>query len=160
MTVSGLLDQSCNILVISWLYQTCYNNLVTFLLYHDCIRLVRTTLWHSCHIMTVSDLLEQPCNILVISWLYHADLLEQPCDKSGNTIKLVTTTGNKQCEHNLSTACEQIVTTCLQTCAEQWKSHSLSARCVRIACSQLSRVGCSEVVVVRYCSELQFSSSQ
>ena len=50
-----------------------------------------------------------------------SDLLEQPCDKSDNAIKLVTsclitaacsklvtTTGNKQCEHNLSTAREQI----------------------------------------------------
>jgi hypothetical protein len=48
-----------------------------------------------------------------------SDLLEQPCNKSDNAIKfvnklltayskLVTTTGNKQCEHNLSTACEQI----------------------------------------------------
>jgi hypothetical protein len=45
-----------------------------------------------------------------------SDLLEQPCNKSDNTIefvttacsKLVTTTGNKQCEHNFSTACEQI----------------------------------------------------
>ena len=55
--------------------------------------------------MTVSDLLE----------------VEQPCNKSDNAIKfatscilltacskLVTTTGNKQCEHNLSTASEQI----------------------------------------------------
>jgi hypothetical protein len=51
-----------------------------------------------------------------------SDLLEQPqCNKSDNAIKLVTTyklltacsklvptTANKQCEHNLSTACEQI----------------------------------------------------
>ena len=47
-------------------------------------------------------------------------VLEQPCNKSGNAIKLacsklltafsklVPTTGNKQCEHNLSTTCEQI----------------------------------------------------
>jgi hypothetical protein len=29
MTVSDLLEQPCNILVISWLYQTCWNNLAT-----------------------------------------------------------------------------------------------------------------------------------
>ena len=50
-----------------------------------------------------------------------SDLLKQPCNKSDNAIKLVTiklmltaysklvTTGNKQCEDNLLTAC-------LQTC--------------------------------------------
>jgi hypothetical protein len=49
-----------------------------------------------------------------------SDLLEQPYNKSDNAIKLatikqftacfkiLTTTGNKQCEHNLSTVCEQI----------------------------------------------------
>ena len=44
-----------------------------------------------------------------------SDSLEQPCNKSDNAIKLVTscqqlvtTTGNKQCEDNLLTACEQI----------------------------------------------------
>jgi hypothetical protein len=48
-----------------------------------------------------------------------SDLLEQPYNKSDNAIKLatikqftacfkiLTTTGNKQCEHNLSTVCEQ-----------------------------------------------------
>jgi hypothetical protein len=71
-------------------------NLVTFLLYHDCIRLVGTTLsqvWW-CH---------QACYKLLTA-----------------RSKLVTTIGNKQCEHNSSTACEQIwnnlfadfVTTC------------------------------------------------
>jgi hypothetical protein len=59
--------QPCNILVISWLYQTCWNNLVASLI-------------------MPSSLLEAV----------------KAC------FKLVTTTGNKQCEHNLSTACEQI----------------------------------------------------
>ena len=47
-----------------------------------------------------------------------SDLLEKPCHKSDNAIKLVTScqqlvpnllqqTGNKQCEHNLLTTCEQ-----------------------------------------------------
>jgi hypothetical protein len=64
--------------------------------------------------------------------------------------KLVTTTGNKQCEHNLSTTYEQIcnnlfayytrknaqVVTGLQT--RCYKSvHKLSTSCVRTACSQL-----------------------
>jgi hypothetical protein len=56
-----------------------------------------------------------------------SDLFEQPCNKSNNAIKPVryklskacferfTTTGNKQCEHNLSTACQQICNT-LPTC--------------------------------------------
>jgi hypothetical protein len=67
-------------------------NLVTFLLYHDCIRLVRTTLkqvWW-CH---------QACYKLLTA-----------CSK------LVTTTRNKQCEHNLSTLLKRFVTICLQTC--------------------------------------------
>jgi hypothetical protein len=35
------------------------------------------------------------------------NLLAQSCNKVDHAIKLVTTTGNKQCEHNLLTACEQ-----------------------------------------------------
>ena len=61
--------------------------------------------------MTVSDLLEQLCN--------NSD----NANMSDNAIKLLTacsklvpTTGNKQCEHNLSTACEhRFVKTYLQT---------------------------------------------
>jgi hypothetical protein len=53
-----------------------------------------------------------------------SDWAEQPCNKSDNAIKLVTscqrlvpTTRNKQCEHNLSTRfVNRFVTTCLQTC--------------------------------------------
>jgi uncharacterized membrane protein YhfC len=56
MTVSDLLEQPCNILVI-------YIMNVSDLLEQPCNILV-------IYIMTVSDLLEQPCNILVISWLY------------------------------------------------------------------------------------------
>jgi hypothetical protein len=62
-----LCHQPCNILVISWLYQTCQNNLVTSLIMHQACYKLRTA-----------------------------------CSKR------VTTTGNKQCEHNLSPACEQI----------------------------------------------------
>ena len=47
-----------------------------------------------------------------------SDLLEQPCNKSDNATKIVTSckqlvpnllqqTRNKQCEHNLLTTCEQ-----------------------------------------------------
>ena len=53
-----------------------------------------------------------------------SDLLEQPCNKSDNAIKLVISccqlvpnllkqTRNKQCEHNLLTTCEQ---TCYNLC--------------------------------------------
>ena len=53
-----------------------------------------------------------------------SDLLEQPCNKSDNIIKLVISccqlvpnllqqTRNKQCEHNLLTTCEQ---TCNNLC--------------------------------------------
>ena len=68
--------QPCNVLVISWRYQTCQNDLVTGLICHQ-----------SCYKLLTA------CS------------------------KLDTTNGNKQCEHNLSTACEQIrITSCLQTC--------------------------------------------
>jgi hypothetical protein len=102
------------------------------------------------------------------------NLLAQSCNKADNAIKLVTSyeqlvpdllqqTGNKQCEHNLLTACEQTcnnlfadllqavrfyacsslfsrknaeVVTSLQT--NCYKSvYDLSRRCVRTACSQL-----------------------
>jgi hypothetical protein len=65
--VTTMFRQPCNILVISWLYQTCQNDLVTGLICHQ-----------SCYKLLTA------CS------------------------KLDTTTGNKQCEHNLSTACEQI----------------------------------------------------
>jgi hypothetical protein len=70
---------------------------------HDItIWLVVTTLWHSCYIMTVSGLLEQSCN-------KSDNACHQACYKLLTACpKLVTATGNKQCEHNLSTACEQI----------------------------------------------------
>ena len=53
-----------------------------------------------------------------------SDWAEQPCNTSDNAIKLVTscqrlvpTTRNKQCEHNLLTRfVNRFVTTCLQTC--------------------------------------------
>ena len=52
--------------------------------------------------MTASDLLEQPCNKSDIAIKLACYKLLTACSK------LVTTTGNKQCEHNLSTTCEQI----------------------------------------------------
>jgi hypothetical protein len=55
---STLATQCCNILVISWLYRTCWNNLAISLI--------------------------MPSRLTACS-------------------KLVTTTGNKQCEHNMST---------------------------------------------------------
>ena len=42
--VTTLFQQGCYNHDITILLQTCVVNLVTFLLYHDCIRLVRTTL--------------------------------------------------------------------------------------------------------------------
>jgi hypothetical protein len=71
---------------ITRMLQPCVVNLVTFLLYHDYIWLVRTTYMTS---------------LIMPSSLLQAVLITA-CSK------LVTTTGNKQCEHNLSTACEQI----------------------------------------------------
>jgi hypothetical protein len=91
---------------ITILLQPCIVNLVTFLLYHDCVRLV-------------------------------SDLLEQPCNKSDNAIKLVTN-------------CQQLVPNLLQqlgtseyTSEYTRKSCSKSANkpstsCVRTACLKLS----------------------
>jgi hypothetical protein len=53
---------------------------------------------------TVTTLYRQSCNILVTFLLYHDCIrlvIEQSCNKSRNATKLVTTTRNKQCEHNL-----------------------------------------------------------
>ena len=52
--------------------------------------------------MSVSNLLEQPCNKSD-----NASKLVTSCFKTA-CLTLVTTIRNKQCEHNLSTACEQI----------------------------------------------------
>ena len=62
-----------------------------------------------------------------------SDLLEQPCNKSDNINKVVTscsqlvpnllTTWDKQCEHNLLTACTvgRLATRCeILTCVEQY----------------------------------------
>ena len=108
-----------------WTTCTVYNNLVDIIrlvarLFQQvrysndtrqyCYNLVSSTLQRSCYIMTVSDLLE-------------------PCNKSNNVIKLVTSClqhvpnllqqlGTSSAKHNLSTACEQISNNlfCLQTC--------------------------------------------
>jgi hypothetical protein len=62
--------------------------------------------------MTVSDFLEQPCNksdvikLVRTTSLMTSDLLQGYLLTARS--KLATTTGNKQCEHNLSTAWEQI----------------------------------------------------
>jgi hypothetical protein len=71
-----------------------------------------------------------------------SDLSEQPCNKSDNAIKLVTscqqlvpTTGNKQCEDNLSTACEQI---CNNLCTTHVKiSQLVNKMSSQQACSKL-----------------------
>ena len=61
--------------------------------------------------MSVSDLLEQLCNNSD-----NANMSDNAIKLLTACSKLVTTTGNKQCEHNLSTACEhRFVTTYLQT---------------------------------------------
>jgi hypothetical protein len=121
MTVSDLLQQPCNksddaIKLVT----SCYQLVTTLLILSDLIRLFQQVryshdktillqpLLHSCYIMTVSDLLEQPCN------------------KSDNAIKLVTSC--RQLVSNLlqqlgtssaKTTCRQLanrfVTTCLQT---------------------------------------------
>jgi hypothetical protein len=80
-----LFQQVCYNLDITILLQPCVVNLAIFLLYHDCIRLVRTTCYKS----------DNAINLVTYKLL-------TACSK------LVTTTGNKQCEHNLSKACEQI----------------------------------------------------
>jgi hypothetical protein len=68
---------------IDKLLQPCVDNLVTCLLYHGC-----------------KNLLAQPCNnLLMPSSLLQVELTA--------CYKLVATTGNKQCKHNLLTACEQ-----------------------------------------------------
>jgi hypothetical protein len=108
----GLLRVHTHSITYNIIATLCVINLVTLLLYHDCIRLVRTTL----------------C-----------------CNKSDNAIKLVTTTGNKQCEHSSRQLVNRFVTTCLQTCNNLcfftcYKSvHKLSTSCVRTACSQLCK---------------------
>ena len=63
------------------------------------------------HYITI---LLQPCDILVISWLL-SDLLEQPCNKSDNVIKLVTSCWQPVTNlfqqlgtSNANTTCEQI----------------------------------------------------
>jgi hypothetical protein len=69
------------------------HNVATILLYHDC----------TC----ISDLLEQPCN--------KSDIIrQQGCYKLLTAcFKLVDNYRNKQCEHNLLTAC-------WQTCYKMW----------------------------------------
>jgi hypothetical protein len=78
-----------------------YSHDTAVLLQPSVVNLV--TLLHVMFIMTVSNLLEQPCD--------KSDnaIIHQACYKLLTAcFKLVTTTGNKQCEDNFSTACEQI----------------------------------------------------
>ena len=68
---------------ITILLQPCVVNLVTFLLYQDCIRLAQSLIMPSaCYKLLTA------CSKLVTKTV--SDLLEQPCNKSNNAIKLVT----------------------------------------------------------------------
>jgi hypothetical protein len=87
---------------------TICNNLV------DIIRLV-TRLFQQVRYSHDIAVLLQPCVVNLVTFLFImtvSDLLEQPCQACYKLLtacsKLVTATRNKQCEHNLSTACEQI----------------------------------------------------
>jgi hypothetical protein len=97
------------LLILSDLLQGCSNKSDTVYIQQYCYNLGSSTLWHSCYIMTVSDLLEQPCN------------------KSDNAIKLVascyrlvpnllqqlgTSSANTTCRQLVN----RFVTTCFQTC--------------------------------------------
>ena len=81
---------------------------------------------------------QQPCNNLVdiirlvtrlfqqVRYSHDITILLQPCVVSIRRVRttllqhVVTTTGNMQCEHNLSTAVVGLfVTTCLQTCSNK-----------------------------------------
>ena len=86
-----------NLLILLDLLQGCYNK--SDIYSHD---------------LTI---LLQPCVVnLVINIPVISDLSEQPCDKSEMPSSLFQTrcnNWNKQCEHNLSTACEQICNNCV-----------------------------------------------
>ena len=114
MTVSDLLEQPCyksdNInklvtsclnnlynIVISWLFRTCWNNLATNLIISTSLLQLLTTYIQYCYIMTVSD------------------LLEQPCYKSDNINKLVTS-----CLNNLYNI---VISWLYRTC---WNNHAKS----------------------------------
>ena len=80
--------QTCYKVVLTTLIQTCCNKVVTNLTTRDCEKIVLSSLHQSCWNNFVTNLISP-------SICY----------------KLLTTspaTWNKQCEHNLSTACEQI----------------------------------------------------
>ena len=92
-----------------------------------------------------------------------SDLLEQPCNKSDNINKVVTscsqfvpnllTTWDKQCEDNLLTTCWQTcytrknaqVVTILQTSCHKYV-HKLSTSCVSTACSQFAVTSLEQAV--------------
>jgi hypothetical protein len=58
-----------------------------------------------CYIMTVSDLLEQPCN--------KSDNINKVATNCQQLVPYLSSTWDKQCEHNLLTAC-------WQTCYKMW----------------------------------------
>ena len=103
---------------------TICNNLV------DIIRLVTRLFQQVRYSHDIAGFMLQPCVVNLVTFLFImtvSDLLEQPCDKSDNTITLVTSC--QQLVPNLlqqlgtssaKTTCRQLVnrfvTTCLQTC--------------------------------------------
>ena len=91
--VTRLFQQGCYNHDITILLQPCVVNLVTFLLYYDCIRLVRNNLVTS--LIMLSSLLQVVNNLF------------QTCDN-----KLGPSSANTTCWQLVN----RLVTTCLQTC--------------------------------------------
>jgi hypothetical protein len=121
---SRILWQVCQQVVFALLVTSCqqvWNKLLTICnnLYQACYKFFPTSPIQSWY----SSLL-QPCVVNFVTLLFImtvSDLLEQPCDKSDNVIKLVTT-GNKQCEATCWQLVNRFVTTCLQICNNLWVS--------------------------------------
>ena len=110
---TSCLRTACSHFVVTTLKQAWWH-------YQPCYKTVLTTLLQSRYNKDVTRLSTQGCNNLVISSM---DLSEQPCNKSDNFDKVVTscqqvvphllTTCDKQCEYILLTAC-------WQTCYKMW----------------------------------------
>jgi hypothetical protein len=87
--VTKLTTQGCNNIVISWLYRTCWNNLGTNLI-------VSTRLLQVVNSLTNSTTWQLNSSTTTTAWQLNS-----------------LTTWDKQCEHNLLTAC-------WQTCYKMW----------------------------------------
>jgi hypothetical protein len=130
------ITQGCNNIVVSWMYQTCWNNLATSLIilpsllqvvnnlwqawwhYQTCCKVVLTSLIQSWYNKNVTRLMTQGCNNIVVSWMYRTcwNNLAISLIISTRFLQVVNSLFHTFWQLGTSSANTTCLTACWQTC--------------------------------------------